>query len=661
MVAHAQSPAAKPPGRPAKAKPGRPPVKSNNAAVPYTMNEEDQVPDMIRQKIDRLKAFKIIDEEFKEPMSMDWRSEWRLQDSMFEKIKKQSSFHPRLGELVLFVRGLGGKEICLEDTTNQYKIYSPKRQKFIGHPTWEAGVIAQVPEEPVQLQDILADTRKNQNVTCSGFRVEPLPDPNSLDKRLSKKFAYVLFQHTRPLSFYRDCLKGIPEDEWHITVKHALKVMASISVTSKFYCKGNWPDLTILCKGMYIGAELVAQEDAVRILPAGNETTEDLLVTDVLHIKSIKCKITNLDRASDDDDDDGHPYNTTVLVSGKAYTSSPSKAWSNLPIARKEAYSLNLPSGMNGYNDWYQLHDPKMFYQTSFRNVFGRCYEGDAMHLWFPPTANMSVKANLSRGLDSILEARQFSKEKDARIHESKSFYIADSRGEALDLHEFNSVRLSSHDGERTSERLESWYNATKIIEKSAGNKEKVNLKHLVGTSGPGASGAIAEAGAMAPNTRVAIDEDSQDDDEEQNDLDRAKLSQRFGILQTSSLLGAANSPLGKRSRSVADDEIIYPSDSAGSSGTSGINSGDPNKDQDREMTESSDNVKDVAMSNSSDSKPSHKVDKGKGKARAPVLGESSGSSSINVSSEEMSNEKKKKKKLGGWLSGLRFASGSGD
>ena len=207
-------------------------------------------------------------------------------------------------------------------------------------------------------------------------------------------------------------------------------------------------------------------------------------------------------------------------------------------------------------------------------------------------------------------------------------------------------MRLSSHDRERTSDRLESWHNSARVIEKGGGNKEKIASKQLFGSFGPGASAAVARAGPMAPSSaRAPIDDDNQEDEEEQNDLKRYNLSQQFGIHKTSSLHRAANSPLGKRSRSVVDEEMTYPSDSTGSSGSSGTNriQNEVNNDQHRGMAEYSGYVKDVAMRNLPDSEPSFKVDKGKGKARASELGESLRSSSINASSGEVSSGRKKK------------------
>ena len=176
--------------------------------------------------------------------------------------------------------------------------------------------------EALALQDVLSETKKQLHVNYSGFRVEPLPDPNGDDKTLSKKTHYVPAHHIRPFVFWQDFMKGIPQAEWHPTILHALKVSSSVSLIEKKHLRGKWPNATIFCRGIYLGAEFLSVGDAVRLMPDNN----DKVVTDVVHITAVKYQLSNLDKANGDDNDEGHPYDSTILVTGKGYTMDRSKS-----------------------------------------------------------------------------------------------------------------------------------------------------------------------------------------------------------------------------------------------------------------------------------------------------------------------------------------------
>jgi len=283
---------------------------------------------------------------------MEWRAERTLLPDMFQTVSKQRSWIPRVAEIVLFVKDIDG-EICFDAAAKDYKIFKEFQGDgiFTGHPQWQAGLIGQVADESLQLEDLLFETSKRENVTYSGFRVEPFPEPNNKDKALSKQYKYVPLHHIRPFVLWQEFVKGISQTEWHPTIKNALTVMSSMSLLEKYRFRGTWPNATILCRGIYIGSELICVGDTVRIIPAADGGE----VTDIIRVDAVKLRLSNLEKASENDNDDGHPYNSSVSIAGRAYTLDLNRAWSKTPISRFDI-SRAIPIGMDGYGDWYLLH-----------------------------------------------------------------------------------------------------------------------------------------------------------------------------------------------------------------------------------------------------------------------------------------------------------------
>jgi len=431
----------------------------------------------MRHLIDKLKRHGTLDQEMKETMSMDWRAEQTLLIDMFQTVSKQRSWIPRVAELVLFVKDIDG-EICFDAAAKDYKIFKEFQGDgiFTGHPQWQAGVIGQVANESLQLEDLLLETSKTENVTYSGFRVEPFPEPNNhKDKAFSKQYKYVPLHHIRPFVLWQEFVKGTSQTEWHPTIKNALTVMSSMSLLEKHHFRGTWPNATILCRGIYIGSELICVGDTVRIIPAADWGK----VTDIIRVDAIKFRLSNLDKASENDNDDGHPYNSSVSIVGKAHTLDLNRAWSKTPISRFDT-SRAIPTGMDGYGEWHLLHDPSKQYQISFTRVLGRCIEADPMLLWFPTTETEDPKADLSKGLEGVRAARRFSSTNDTRILEGKSWFWGDCRAETLDIEELNGVRVSAYDDDRNENELELWRKSIRVMDKTAGVEEKMALTQAI-------------------------------------------------------------------------------------------------------------------------------------------------------------------------------------
>jgi len=435
---------------------GRPPALTHISKARHV--DEEDVRDTIRDLIDRLKRQGQLDEEITETMSMDWRAERSLLPELLHNIEARGSWVPRSAELVLFVREVDG-EICRDESVKEYKVFNEQSQKFVGYPKWEAGVVGQVAEESLKLQDLTQEQKKDRSLAYSGFRVEPYPDPNGTDKHLTKRHVYVPLHRIRPLACWAEFMKGIPKEDWHPTIQNSLTVMSSMSIFGKYHFKGTWPSATISCRGLYIGAEMICGGDFVRLLPNNGDT-----VADVLHVNSIKIKLTNLDKASDDDNDDGHPYNTAVYLSGKAFTLDERRAWNGSVLSRQEI--LRLLPGLDGYGKWHYLHDPDKGLQVPYSRVLGRCFEAEPMLIWFP-AAEDGIKPELGKGLQGVLQARRYSAEHDKRILPGKSWYWGDTRAESLDIETLNSASVSTYDGTRDEEQLFTWQIAMKTMEKA--------------------------------------------------------------------------------------------------------------------------------------------------------------------------------------------------
>ena len=421
----------------AKRKPGRPP-----RWTPFAKVDEEGTPDVYRILIDKLQQEKSIEEYVKEPLSMDWRAERALMPAMLQQLAVQPSWMPRVGEIVLFVRMIGAaQEVLFDSSSHQYRIYDSKEAAFIGFPRWEAGVVGQVTNEELRAKNLVCESGRKVNITYSGFRVEAFPDPNSNEKPDSKQYKYVPLHHTRPFIFWQDYLKSVPEKLWHPTIKNALTVMSTVSLVEKFHFRGSWPKAELSCKGMYLGSEFIVVGDLVRLTP------KDItgLVEDVMRITSIKLVLSNLDKASGNDYDEGHPYNSAIHVVGTAYTTNPDRAL-------RDAMDIDGLSSsiVSGYKRLYCMHGAEQSLRVPFKRVLSRCYEAEAIMLWFPPVDRTQHNvANIDTGAEGIRDARTYSAETCLRIQEGRSWFWADTRVEALDLGSLNAQEVGRYDEDR--------------------------------------------------------------------------------------------------------------------------------------------------------------------------------------------------------------------
>lgn len=411
---------------------GRP--KSVTTGMDTSRVDEEGTPDVYRNLIDRLKRQTTLDEAITETMSMDWRAEQAVIPDLLEMLTHNPQWSPRAGDIVLYIRELPeAAQISRNRATGRYELFDPLTQEYLGSPSWEAGLVSQVAEtEPTENLEELS-------VSLFGVRVEPMPDPNGVDKSLSKRYKYIGVNQTRPFMLWRDYLDGIPHGDWHPTIGNALTAMATMCLVGRYRFKGNWPDAQIYCHGIYIGSEMLVVGDTVRLLPKDDEDG----CSTILVIKSIRLKLSNLDKSSSNDYDEGRPYNSGVWICGNAYTTSSSRSYNST--------QAKAPKSASG-DQWFPMHPPNKELSVPFSRIIGRLYEREKLQSWLLGDDASAVGfAPLDLGREAIQEARSFARRTDQRITSSldATWFWADSRSEALDLRTINGLEVAKYDLER--------------------------------------------------------------------------------------------------------------------------------------------------------------------------------------------------------------------
>jgi hypothetical protein len=286
------------------------------------MVDEEGTPDVYRHLINRLRQHGHIDESIQEPLSPDWRAEQELLPDLLADLRTKEHWVPRNGEIVLYIRDLPeGIDLVRHEVTNELQLYNEEKGEY-DTPEWRAGLVTEKATGST-IADLIEEDA-SMNVSCSGVRVEPISNPNNSDKSLSKQHKYVTLRQTRPFILWQELLDHVPEEEWQPTIKNALTLQATLSLMGKHRFRGTWPAAHIHCHGLYLGSELLTIGDTVRLLPIGKSM--QTACTDIMVIKSIRIKWLDLDKASNNDYDEGRPYRSHVWVYGSAYTSDASRA-----------------------------------------------------------------------------------------------------------------------------------------------------------------------------------------------------------------------------------------------------------------------------------------------------------------------------------------------
>jgi Transcription-silencing protein Clr2 len=476
------------------AKPAEPPVPT----------DEEGTLDIYKTLVQALyrhrESRRFIDEDVEEKSSMDWRAEHnniidhqgaskQILSSHLTYVLLQHSFVPRIGELVLwFQHHPDDVDVVYNPQVGGYQFYSPERQQFHGFPRWQGGVVTQCPsiDENIDFPDVLCVVNRKDSLNRAGFRVETFPDPNDdVDKSASKQCRYVPLRQIRPLNQWQTVLHGIPEKKLDPSITYALTCTVSVSLVEKYRFSGKWPSASIFCKGIYVGAELLIQGDAVKILPSPHAaSTGSSECTDVLVISDIRLHLIGIDPEYTNNRSPHVSTKTSITLVGKAYTLDPLRDFSRTtsvnstsnaspqPIPAK-IIKYALPTvGAAAYGDWYALHAPNQKYEISFDRVLGRLYESGAMGMWTGTLGNRKtsdVRPSLSSDLESVLAARRYGTLTDSRIPEVPSgtikWHWADTRVRALALETVNGVEVGPFHRIRDLRTMQAWRARLKIID----------------------------------------------------------------------------------------------------------------------------------------------------------------------------------------------------
>jgi hypothetical protein len=420
---------------------GRPKLAA--AGMDSSRVDEEGTPDVYRNLIDKLKRCGTIDETIEEPLSPDWLADQNLLPSLRRVLRNREQWMPRAGDVILYIRDLPDNvAIRQHETSGEYQLFDEDRGEPLGIPPWEAGLVAQIPETPSTIAS-LYEPDTEESVIYSGVRVEPIPNPNETDKSCSKHHKYVSLRQTRPLVLWKELLGHVPQDRWHATIINALTTTSNLSLMGKYRFRGLWPKADIYCHGLYLGSEMLAVGDTVRLSPSVSKNHSRC--TEVLVIKTIRLKWLELDKASNNDYDDGRPYGTEVWVYGSAYTSDP------LQMNKEYLSETNSepPRAAAGYGEWYPLHPATKELAVPYSRVMGRLYERDAMEHWL--STDPAHPPDLNVGREALIEARAFSRKHDRRISEQPgtTWYWGDDRADGLNIHTINGLETAKHDTQR--------------------------------------------------------------------------------------------------------------------------------------------------------------------------------------------------------------------
>jgi hypothetical protein len=484
----------------------RPQRQIRSAGAAYAQDAEG-TEDIWKDCIKRLEANRDskngIEIDIREINSIDWRAEHKCDNlgsdilaRTLTTIAHQHSFVPRVGELVLWCPNfLDDHYLMLDEEKMEYKFYSFDQKCFHGFPAWRGGVVAAVPSAsgsngPIDFPDIQDLPRKRTAMNTAGFRIETFPDPNEeLDKSASKQYRYVPLRNIRPLSHWKLMLRGISTERWHESIEHALACMTSVSLLEKWRFNGEWPQARILCKGVYIGSELVLVGDAVRITPQRGSASESRKCTDILLVQSIRLNLVGIKNEHTLSESPTLATKFSITLVGRAYTLDVRQHYqmrqgdattmqtvvpSAVPL--EEVKTAFRAVGSADYGSWYYLHDPAKAYEISYDQVLGRLYEAGAVQIWTgklqkrpsPSDVRPNIKPSLDFDLRGIEEGRQFATQEDERLEEAPvgqvCWFWADTRAEALDLETLNGVEVSRYHTVRDAETLQLWQNQMKIL-----------------------------------------------------------------------------------------------------------------------------------------------------------------------------------------------------
>jgi hypothetical protein len=402
----------------------------------------------------KLKERGTVDEDLQHRNNIDWVLTNESLSQYFLKLVEDPAYVPRRGELVLWIwSGLEDGSLMRNPDTGLIEIYG-KDNEWHGVPDWRAGVITETPtNDQINMADIIEEPKSPRGLSYSRFRVETLPDPLGSDKSYSRQYSYVPLRNIKPLNTWQLFLDRQERDNIHPSIENALTVMSSWSLVHKFHAKGRWPDVQIDCKGIFVGAELLAVRDTIRLRPHDYQHSQEKAgepkVTDVMVIEKISFNMTG---CTEDPKDEQLASHYTALISGKIFTNNadrevyggPFKETDRIPISKEEASATFRQAGMSDYGPWYRMAKGQTC-NIGPQQVIGRCYE--------PLAAQLMIGTHvLGYDLYSVMEGRNYSQQVDARISPGKTWFWGDYRVETLGLTQINGVECGPTASQRETD-----------------------------------------------------------------------------------------------------------------------------------------------------------------------------------------------------------------
>ena len=405
--------------------------------------QNDEGPDYWKMHIMKMKETGDIDAQINHPMNLDWVLTHEWLENYFTRLKLQPAFLPRRGELVLWAPKLDGPFVFNPDNLS---FMMKKEDGALVFPEWRAGVITKTPETDSSFLDIITPYSIDQ--TDDGvpsdpraFRVETIPDPLAPTKDVPVESMFVPLQCIKPFNTYERYIYGIPREETHPSISFALTTMASYSLLSNINFKGTWPNARIFSRGMFVGTELVALHDTVRLKPDGVTLDNldqrqtgfpvDYDLADVMVIEKIWLELVD---CNDDPKDPQIAKQVRPRLAGKVYTRQPRRLEYPMQFAKDPLVKLTddevssefYQIGMGGYGDWYAVAGRKTCV-ISPAMVLGRCYEPEAATLAFG-------MLDLDYDIHGVLNGRYYSGLVDTRMAEQQTWFWSNCRAETLGL-----------------------------------------------------------------------------------------------------------------------------------------------------------------------------------------------------------------------------------
>jgi hypothetical protein len=398
---------------------------------PNTGIDEDGTPNVFDSLIQQAKQGVIMDMPITEPESLEWILEnevARLPDYL-TSLKENARWAPRLGEIVLIMRGLtDGQVIKFDAPSGVYKIEDPDLGT-IALPMWEAAVVTQIPQDGKHFNvSPLGQPQDPGSAAFNEYRVEPMSEVGNPDKPWSTRYTNLRLDCIRPFQFWQELLCGLDYTNprhVHPTVRYALAVMSSFSVVGRYHFRSDATAAKILCRGVYIGAEFIIPGDVVRFTAPREVPCESL---DVLHVTNIFIA-TMLNR---------EPEVYCLHIEGVPYTANPTRAHARhqTPVRTED-----LPAAdMSGYGNWYKMGHLALM---PFKYVTGRLIEDEYVKTMFGTACLLDGTEDVvdfGFGATGASDARTYSRDVDPRIdrNDGQEWFFAEHRVEQLELTQVN-------------------------------------------------------------------------------------------------------------------------------------------------------------------------------------------------------------------------------